>query len=174
MRVLTLLLLVIVAGCRLPFDGMCIDERRILYLEGSLESSDATGAATGTVSFSVHEVRNHRTKRDRHIEHFSWSVRATGIAPSAVSAVHLHERDTNLVLVELPLENATALPDVITQRTGGPPPNAALPWSDVYDLLGAGRVYLDVHIGGSGHHTMRADLAARNPNWQQFIHSSCS
>src|SRR5688572_16288190 len=125
MRVLTIVLLGMVAGCGLLFDGMCINERRILYLDGSLESIDATGTATGTVSITIHEVRNHRTKQERYLEHFSWSVRASGMDPSAVSAVHVHERDTNLLLFQMPLENANALPEVITQRTSWDPPNAA-------------------------------------------------
>ena len=174
MRLLTIVLLGLVAGCRLPFDGMCINERRILYLEGSLESIGPTGTATGTVSITIHEVRNHRTKQERYLEHFSWSVRASGIDPSAVSAVHVHERDTNVVLFQLPLGSQNPLPGVITERTSWHPPDGAIPWSEVYELLGAGRSYLDVHLGGSDNPTMRANLAARNANWGQFVHSSCS
>lgn len=174
MRVLLIALLGIVTGCGLPFDGMCINERRILYLEGSLESVDPSGTATGTVSITIHEVRNHRTKQERYLEHFSWSVRASGMNPATVSAVHVHERDTDILLFELPLENATALPEVITQRTSWQPPIGPMPWSEVYDLLGSGRGYLDVHIGGADTAAMRSTLAARNANWAQFIHSSCS
>lgn len=174
MRILIVVVLGIVAGCRLPFDGMCIHERRILYLEGTLDSIHAPGTVTGPVSITIHEVRNHRTKQDRYFEHFSWSVRSSDINPTAVSAVHVHERDTDLLLFQLPLGSNNPVPGIITERTSWQPTDAALPWPEVYDLLGSGRGYLDVHVGGSDDPAMRATLAARNANWAQFIHSSCS
>lgn len=173
MRILIVVLLGIVAGCSLPFDGMCIHERRILYLEATLESN-ATATATGTAGITIHEVRNHRTKQDRHFEVFSWSVRSSEINPSAVSAVHVHERDTNLLLFQLPLGSNNPVPGIISERTHWLPLDAARPWPELYDLLGEGRGYLDVHIAASENPVMRFTLAARNPNWAEFKHSSCS
>ena len=174
MRVLTLLLLVIVAGCELPFGGGCLDEARNLSLAGNLESTGSTGTITGTAAVSLHEARRHRTKQTTE-EDFLWSVRAPGIDRSTVTAVHVHEVDTNRLLFQIPIENTNAPTDVITQTFTRRPHNGAIAqWSEVYELLGSGRGYLDVHVGGSVSPAMRATLTAQNANWRDFIHADCS
>ncbi|MDQ3069875.1 MAG: hypothetical protein M3R55_09130 [Acidobacteriota bacterium] len=63
----------------------------------------------------------------------------------------------------------------VTQTfTRRPHSGAIAQWSDVYELLGSGRGYLDVHLGGSGAPVMRADLTAQNADWLGFIHANCS
>ncbi|MDQ3069901.1 MAG: hypothetical protein M3R55_09260 [Acidobacteriota bacterium] len=87
----------------------------------------------------------------------------------------MHERDTNRLLFQIPLENANAPADVITQTfTRRPHSGAIAQWSEGYELLGSGRGYLDVHVGASGEPVMRAGLTAQNANWLGFIHANCS
>lgn len=137
-RALTVVLLVTAAGCALPLDAGCINETRNLSLEGALQPTDSTMTSSGTALISLHEARNYRTKHTSD-EDFLWSVRASGIDRSAVSAVHVHERDTNRLLFQLPLENTNAPADVITQTFTRRPHNGAIAqWSDVYELLGSG------------------------------------
>ncbi|MDQ3070617.1 MAG: hypothetical protein M3R55_12930 [Acidobacteriota bacterium] len=55
------------------------------------------------------------------------------------------------------------------------PQNGAIAqWSEVYELLGSGRGYLDVHVGGAGSPVMRANLAAQDATWRNFVHANCS
>ena len=173
-RWLPFLLLAITAGCALPLDGSCINETRNLSLSGDLEPTGSAGTGSGAALISLHEARDYQTKRTSE-EHFLWSVRASGIDRSAVTAVHVHERDTNRLLFQLPIENTNAPADVITQTFTMRPHNGAIAqWSDVYELLGSGRAYLDVHVGGSSDPVMRAGLAAQNANWRDFIRGDCS
>lgn len=89
--------------------------------------------------------------------------------------MHVHERDTNRLLFGLPLENPSALPDVITLTFSPRPHNGIIAsWSEVYELLGAGRGYLDVHVAGSSEPVMRANLTAQFANWRDFVHANCS
>ena len=174
MKALTAVLLVIASGCALPLDGSCIDERRALSLEGTLEPTTAAVTGTGTVLVGLQEARNHRTKRTSE-QHFNWAVRATGIDRSTVTAVHVHERDTNRLLFQIPIENTNGPADVITLTFSPRPHNGIIAqWSEVYELLGSGRGYLDVHAGGASEPVMRANLTAQFANWREFIHSSCS
>jgi hypothetical protein len=172
-RVLTVVLLVIAAGCELPFGGGCLDETRNLSLGGTLSPLVPTAAITGTAAVSLHEARHHRT-RQTSAEDFLWSVRASGIDRSTVSALHVHERDTDRLLFQIPIENTNAPLDVITQTFTRRPHNGAIAqWPEVYELLGSGRGYLDVHVG-SGTPVLRADLTVQNANWRDFIHADCS
>ncbi len=174
MRFLTIVLLVIAAGCEHPLGGGCINETRNLSLGGTLEPTASTETITGTVLVSLHEARHYRTRQTSG-EDFLWSVRASGIDRSTVSAVHVHERDTNRLLFQIPLENTNAPAEVITQTFTRRPHNGAIAqWLEVYELLGSGRGYLDVHVGGSGNPVMRANLTAQNANWRDFIHADCS
>jgi hypothetical protein len=174
MRVLTIVPLLIAAGCALPLDGGCINETRNLSSGGTLEPTSSPGTSTGTALVVLHEARDYRTKQTSG-EEFLWSVRAPGIDRSTVSAVHVHERDTDRLLFQIPLENTNAPADVITQTFSRRPHNGAIAsWSEVYELIGSGRGYLDVHVGESGTPVMRANLTAQNPNWRDFIHADCS
>jgi len=173
MRLLTLVLMVIAGGCALPLDGGCINETRNLSLGGTLEPTASAGSA-GTALVSLHEARHYRTQQTSG-EEFLWSVRASGIDRSTVSAVHMHERETNRLLFQIPLENTNAPADVITQTFTRRPHNGAIAqWSEVYELLGSGRGYLDVHVGGSDNSVMRANLTAQNANWRDFLRANCS
>src|SRR5688500_19544237 len=100
MRLLTLVLLLIAGGCALPLDGGCINETRNLSLGGTLELTASAGG-TGTALVSLHEARHYRTKQTSD-EEFLWSVRASGLDRSTVSAVHVHERETNRLLFQIP------------------------------------------------------------------------
>ena len=174
MRVLTIALLVIAAGCENPFGGGCINETRNLSAAGALEPIAPSGTITGIAAVSLFEARHYRTEQTSE-EAFLWSVRASGIDRSTVSAVHVHERDTHRLLFQIPIENSNTPADVITQTFTRRPHNGAIaPWPEVYELLGSGRGYLDVHVGGSGSPVMRADLVAQNANWRDFIHANCS
>ena len=154
------------AGCALPLDGGCLDETRNLSLAGSLES--------GTAQVTLHEARHHRTKQTS-AEEFLWSVRASAVDRSTVSAVHVHERDTDRLLFALPIENTNAPADVITQTFTRRPHNGAISqWSEVYELLGSGRGYLDVHVGGSNPPVLRTNLTPQNANWREFSRANCS
>lgn len=173
MRCVIVALLLTAAGCANPFSGSCINETRNLSLAGTLEPTAPTGTS-GAALISLHEARNFQTKRTA-LEEFLWSVRAPGFDRSAVSAVHVHERDTDRILFQLPVENTNMPADVITQTFTRRPHNGAIAqWAEVYELLGSGRGYLDVHVGGSGNPVMRANLAAQNANWRDFIHANCS
>ena len=174
MRVLTFVLLVIAAGCEHPLGGGCINETRNLSVAGALEPAASTEPITGTAAVSVHEARHYLTKHTSE-QNFLWSVRASGIDRSTVSAVHVHERDTNRLLFQIPLENTNAPSDVITQAFTMRPQNGAIAqWSEVYELLGSGRGYLDVHVGSSSSPVMRANLAAQNASWREFTRANCS
>ena len=166
-RALMMSLLVIAGGCALPLDGRCLDETRNLSLVGALGSA-------GTATVALHEARHHRTQQTS-AEEFLWSVRSSGIDRSTVSAVHVHERDTGRLLFAIPIENTNAPADVITQTFTRRPHNGAIAsWSEVYELLGAGRGYLDVHTAGSAAPLFRADLTPQNANWRDFSRASCS
>jgi hypothetical protein len=83
-----------------------------------------TGTITGTAGVSLNEARHYLTKQTSD-ENFLWSVRASGIDRSTVAAVHVHERDTNLLLFQSPIENTNAPADVITQTFTVRPHNGA-------------------------------------------------
>ena len=174
MHVLAIVLLMIAAGCELPFGGGCLNETRNLSLSGALEPTTSAGAVTGTAGVSLHEARHYRTRQTSE-EHFLWSVRASGIDRSTVSAVHVHERGTDRLLFVIPIENMNAPADVITETSTMRPHNGAIAqWSEVYELLGAGGAYLDVHVGGSGNPALRANLTTQNSNWREFNRGNCS
>jgi hypothetical protein len=173
MRVVTILLVLLAGGCALPLDGSCIDERRSLSLEGVLQPAGAAAIGNGTAFLGLIEARNYRTKHTSE-ENFYWAVRASGFDRSTVSAVHVHERETGRLLFQIPIENTNGPADVITLIFSPRPHNGLVAqWSVVYELLGSGSGYLDVHAGGSSEPVLRANLSPQFANWRDFVHSSC-
>ena len=168
-----IVLLAFATGCTLPL-GMCIDEARNLSLDGTWEATGSTETIPGSVLVGMHEARNHNTK-DTTAQEYFWSIRSSSIDRATVSAVHVHERDTDRLLFEIPIENTPGAPaEFITNSNRRPHNGAIAQWSEVYEILGSGRGYVDVHLGGSGEPVLRANLTPQHSNWRNFVHSSCS
>ncbi len=168
-----LALLVPAAGCTLPL-GMCIDEARNLSLEGTWEPIGPTEAISGPVLVGRHEAGNH-TSKETTAQEFFWGIRSSSIDRATVSAVHVHERDTDRLLFQIPIEHTNAPAEVITHSISRRPHNGAIAnWAEVYQLLGSGLGYVDVHAGGSGVPVTRSNLTPQHANWRNFVHSSCS
>ena len=154
----------------------CIDETRFVSVRGALTHAGAP-VDSGRASISLDEARNHRSKRTSARE-IMWDVRAPGVDRSRVTAIHLHERDGDRLVFSIPIDTMASPTAITTTYTRQPFPGSGVPWPEIYETVGTGGAYLDVHVGGEQPRILRADLA-RDPNaavtdWRAFQHSYCS
>jgi hypothetical protein len=164
----------VVARC-IPFSGPdCIDETRGLSVSARLmgTGSPAMPRDTGEVSMGVLEARNHRSKRTsrRQVTY----IVGSGVPRSTVTAVHLHEKVTDRVIFDLPVDSAFWPAYVVTRTINPVPYTGPLSWDQFYNLLGDGSVYVDVHTPAAAGGRLRGDLSTLYPDWQNFTHSYCS
>ena len=89
-------------------------------------------------------------------------------------AVHVHERGTGRLLMEIPLGGAEQPPPVITRVFTRVPYSGPTDWDELYDMLGNQRGYVDVHTRAFPDGQLRGDLRPRNATWQRYTHAYCS
>jgi len=162
------------AGCDIPFVGPdCIDESRSLSVSTALmaPTADATPSDTGTATFSLTESRNHRSKRTSRRD-MTWSVRS-GLTRGTVTAVHVHAVG-GVLLFDVPIDSTSGPPSVITQVFQGQPYSGPVGWDELYQALGEGRAYVDVHTTARPVGQLAGLLQPVFPNWQSFTHAYCS
>jgi hypothetical protein len=161
-------------GC-IPFTGPdCIDENRSLAVAARLTSSSPQPQATdtGSTRFSMSEARNHRSRRTTH-QYIIWFV-GSGLVRSNVTAVHLHEQATGRLLFNVPIDTTFGPAFVVTQVLQAEPYRGTVPWNELYDILGNGRAYVDIHTRDQPNGQLRGTLVPEYPNWRDFVHSYCS
>jgi hypothetical protein len=156
----------------------CIDETRGFSVEATLSTPgvSASESDSGKGHLSFLESRNARSKRTSAQE-LTWHVRANRLQRSTVTAVHVHARDGDQLLIDIPRDTLDSPPNVITNTyTRRPHPGSPLPWVDLFELIGSGGAYLDVHSAGSVAPVLRGDLTQPPPtrDWRTFFHAYCS
>lgn len=163
-----------VTGCFGVSGPDCRDETRSLSATTTFASMLATPLAsdTGTASISLHEARNHRSKATSARE-IMWFV-SSGLTRSGVTAVHLHETGSGRLLYTIPIDPGSAPSNVITQVFTRQPYDGAVDFEEVYELVGTGRTYVDVHTSAHPDGQLRGTLQAQGDSWQTFTHSFCS
>jgi hypothetical protein len=161
-------------GCISLSGPDCIDENRSLAVAAQLASTspDPQPADTGSVHFSFSESRNHRSKRTTW-QYMTWFV-GSGLVRSQVTAVHLHEQTTGRLLFNVPIDTTFGPAFVVTQVLQAQAYQGPLPWKELYEILGNGRAYIDVHTRDRPAGHLRGALEPEYPNWRDFIHSYCS
>jgi hypothetical protein len=160
--------LLALAACDVPFVGPdCIDETRSLSV-----STQLTVAGPGIAGFSLSESRNHRSKRTSRRD-VTWSVRS-GVPRSTVTAIHVHESGTGHLLVDVPIDTASGPPPVITQVFQGQPYAGPTDWDTLYQTLGEGRAFVDVHTTTRPEGLFGGGLEPESPDWQGFSRAYCS
>ncbi len=156
-------------GCDVPFVGPdCIDETRSLSVTAQL-----LVAGPGVAGFSLGESRNHRTGRTSRRD-VTWSVRSSGVARSSVTAIHVHETGTGILLLDVPIDTTSGPPPVITQAFEGRPYAGATDWNTLYQTLGEGRAFVDVHTTTHPEGLFGGGLEPEYPSWERFTRAYCS
>jgi hypothetical protein len=161
-------------GCNLSSGPDCIDETRGLVVSARLGSVAANPLVsdTGSAQINLFEARNASSKATSARE-LTWFV-GSGLNRANVTAVHIHELDTDRLLFTIPLDPATGPPYVIAQVFTRVPYNGALSWTDLYELLGNERAYIDIHTTQVPQGPLRGPLRRDNTNWQTYTHAYCS
>jgi hypothetical protein len=164
----------LLAGCSLTSGPDCIDETRSLAVSGKLASVAANPlpSDSGTASLNFHEARNYRTKAPSTRE-VMWFV-SSSLDRASVTAIHVHEETTDRLLFTIPIDTLSGPRPVITQVFTRQPYTGTVDWTELYDLIGNARAYVDVHTSGNPGGHLRGELLLVYPNWQTFIHSYCS
>ena len=161
--------LLALAGCDVPFVGPdCVDETRSLSVTVPL-----LVAGPGVAGFSLGESRNHRTGRTTR-RGVTWSVRSSGVARSDVTAIHVHEVGTGIFLLDVPIDTTSGPPPVITQTFEARPYSGATDWNTLYQTLGEGRAFVDVHTTTRSEGLFGGVLEPEFPDWQRFTRAYCS
>lgn len=152
----------------------CRDETRSVSAATALTSMLAAPLAsdTGTASISLHEARNYRSKATSTRE-IMWFV-SSGLVRSGVTAVHLHEVGSGRLLFTLPIDAGSGPPYVITQVFTRQTYDGAVDFAAVYELVGTGGTYLEVHTSEHPDGRLRGTLQAQSDSWREFTHSFCS
>ena len=168
-----LCVVVLFAGCAGLSDPDCRDETRSLSTTARLTSTAAQPLAsdTGTARISLHEGRVAATGATSYRD-IMWFA-GSGLTRNGVTAVHVHETGTDRLLFNVPLDPASGPPYVITQVFTRRPYTGAVSFTELYDLLGTERSYVDVHTA-NGATQLRGVLRPENANWQTFTHAFCS
>jgi hypothetical protein len=152
----------------------CRDETRALDLTARLTvvGTAATPNDTATANVSLHEARHASTKVTSARE-MLWFV-AGSIGTADVTGVHVHERGTGRLLMDIPLTGAEQPPSVITRVFTRVPYSGPTDWDELYNMLGNQRGYVDVHTRTYPDGQLRGDLRPRNATWQTYTHAYCS
>ena len=167
---------VLLSGCLGLTGPDCVNETRFVAVRGALALAGSP-ADTGTASIDLDEARNHRTKNtaSREIMYF---VRAPNVDRSQVTAIHVHQKSDDRLFFSVPIDTLASPVAITTTYTRQPFPGSAVPWTEIYETVGSGGAYLDVHVGGAQPRVLRADLArpadAAVPDWRAFQHAYCS
>ena len=169
------LILALSAGACASLSGPdCIDETRSLSVTARLSSVEASAVRgdSGTAQVFLFEARNYKTKRlsARDIMWFAGS----GLDRSAVSGIHIHEKGTDRLLFDIPLEPIGPTRYVITWLSARRPYTGATGWNELYEILGNERAYVDVHTLTHPNGQLRGEFTLDFPNWQSFEHAYCS
>jgi hypothetical protein len=159
----------------------CIDETRGFSVEATLSTPgvSASESDSGFAHLSLSEARNARSKRTSAQE-LTWHVRANRLQRSTVTGVHVHAREGNQLLITIPRDTLDSPANVITNTyTRRAHPGSPLPWVQLYELIGSGGAYLDVHSAGSVAPVLRGDLTQPpqlppDRDWRAFFHAYCS
>jgi hypothetical protein len=158
-----------------PFFGPdCIDETRGLSVSARLMAtgSPTVPRDTGELFLGLLEARNHRSKRTSY-RHVTWLV-GSGVPRSTVTAVHVHEKVTDRILFDVPVDSAFWPAYIVTRTINPVAYTGPLSWNDFYDRLGNGSVYVDVHTSATVGGSLRGEPSPLYPNWREFTHSYCS
>lgn len=155
----------------------CIDETRGVTVEATLSTPgvSAPESDSGSAHLSLSEARNARSKRTSAQE-LTWHVRANRLQRSTVTGVHVHAREGDQLLINIPRDTLDSPPSVITNTyTRRSHPGSPLPWVDLYELIGSSGAYLDVHAGSAAP-VLRGDLTQppSERDWRAFFHAYCS
>lgn len=165
-----------VAGCQFPFGGPdCIDETRSFDVTAALAGPElSVSADSGTAFLLLYEARNARSKRTS-AEEMMWNVRAPGVVRAEVTSIHVHERASGQLLVQIPIDTLDN-PAITNTYTRQPAPPHTISWKELYEIIGDERAYFEVHVGGSMPRVLRGDLILRegSGDWRAFIHAYCS
>ena len=161
-------------GCSLTSGPDCIDETRNLATGAKLSSIAANPLPgdSGSAFLDLHEARSHRTKANSARE-VMWFV-GSSLDRSGVTAVHVHEKNTDRLLFTIPIDTLSGPRYVITQVFTRQPYAGPVAWSELYGLIGMERAYVDVHTTGSPGGHLRGDLRSESPDCQTFFHLYCS
>jgi hypothetical protein len=163
-----------IAGCRGWFGPDCKDETRTVIASVRLTSMLASPLPddTGRASLNLHEARDAVTKSNtaRDIMWFAGS----GLDRSRVTAIHVHELDTNRLLFTMPIDSAFGPRYVITQVFTRQPYTGSVRFSEFYELVGNEKTYVDVHTIDYPDGQLRGVLRPEYPNWRNFVHHYCS
>jgi hypothetical protein len=165
---------VALTGCLFTSGPDCIDETRSVSTTARLASvlTDPSPGDSGTANVSLHEARNHRSKAISARE-LTWFV-GSSLVRAGVTAVHVHEETTDRLLLTIPIDTTAGPPFVITQVFTRRPYTGSVNWTELYDLVGNERTYVDVHTSANPAGHLRGALNRVNPNWQTFTHAYCS
>lgn len=152
----------------------CRDETRNLAVRAHLTTvvTPSQPSDTGSAVLSLHEARNAVTNATSARE-VLWFV-GSGLDRARVTAVHVHEEQTNRLLLDIPLANPSGLPYVITQVFTRRAYTGTVGWTELYDLIGSGRAYVDVHTTDHPAGHLRGGLQIETPGWQTFTRAYCS
>src|SRR6185503_12284473 len=142
-----LIMTVALPRCSLVSGPDCIDETRSFSVEGPLRT--AAGDSAGRAFLDLFEARNARSKRTSE-QAVLYSVTSRSVTRAAVTAIHLHAEATGALLFNIPIDTLSTGPDALTNTyTRRPYPGGSLPWGDLYELVGSGGSYVDVHLSGT-------------------------
>jgi hypothetical protein len=178
-RLLTLCAAADSLSCSIPVLGGgpdCIDETRGFSVDAILSTPGVSASESDSrrAHVSLSEARTARSKRTSAQE-LTWHVRANGLQRSTVTGVHVHARAGGQLLIDIPRDTLDSPPNVITNTyTRRPHPGSPLPWVDLFELVGSGGAYLDVHAGSAAP-VLRGDLTQPPPerDWRSFFHAYC-
>ena len=174
MKVFVLISCVGMTGCLGVLRPDCRDETRSLAATARLTSPLPSPVAsdTGRASFSLHEARNANTKATTAREAM-WFA-GSGLDRSQVTAVHVHEAVSDRLLFNIPIDSAFGPRYVITQVFTRRPYTGPEDFANLYELIGTGRTYVDVHTIDQPMGRLRGVLQPDFPNWRTFVHHNCS
>jgi hypothetical protein len=102
-----------------------------------------------------------------------WFVESS-LTRSRVTAIHVHEIGSNRLLYTVPIESMSGPPNVITQVFTRQPYSGPVEFTELYELVGNERTYIDVHTLDHPAGQLRGTLKPENPNWSNFTHADCS
>jgi hypothetical protein len=149
MRSAIALLAVGLWGCSSLYREEPCGRQRLVEAEGPLAGPGAEPPAQSTASITVVD------EEDR-VDVISWHIQVSGTA-GGVTAVHLHDRTpghANRMIFDFPdLDGAPGFP-----LQGATDYSYSTSAGDLFELVRAGQVYLDIHTRSPAEEEARADL----------------
>jgi len=169
-----LIMMMALPRCSLVSGPDCIDETRSFSVAGSLRNTAGDSAGRGFLD--LFEARNARSK-STSAQEIMYSVTSRSVTRSTVTGIHVHAEGTGALLVDIPIDTLSTSPDALTNTyTRRPYPGGSLPWRDLYELVGSGGAYMDVHVSGAADPILRGNVMQESPvrDWRSFVHAYCS